>query len=670
MAPHKFFRLTLLCMAAGITLANATNAMNTNSALEPVRSQLRLKQFDKAAGLLKPMADNGNADAERLLANLYLNGLGVPEDHKLAAQWLERAAGQGNTDAMYELASLLADGDAPDHAVIQQWLQRAAQAGHSLAKQAVQQQLDPMRFQPDNALQDASTRRAAFWLAAMHNNVPQLQAFNDPGLVNATDEFGRTALAYAVRHGATQATEWLLQSGATSNQATKQAGKDSANHADSFGVTPLMLAASHGQLATMNLLIKAGANINAQDNVGNTALMYAIGKQQQNCIEMLLTSSNLQLRNAQNWSALDWAIHNNDTALAARLRSMGLESTRKAVAASSTPAIPLQHASNNDLYRNWPDVLIASTRNGTDLFDAVAQSSDNALRGNEAAALLTAVQAGNTKLIDKLLIRGLKPSADANETALSWAVRHNKPDITQQLLNKGIAPDLHGKTETTPLFDAVRLDTPSALPLVDALLKSGAKTDSRDSLGRTALIASAQLQHAALVQRLLQSGANDELVDNTGHTALMYAAMSGSEETVHLLTARNASLDRRDNDGNSALMLAAAAGNTGAVAQLIAAGASTQGNKAGVTALMLAASSGQEAIVKKLLAAGLKPDAQNKHGDTALMFAARAGQVSTLQALLAAGADAKLRNNDRASAKDIAERLAFKEAVTALAQRS
>jgi uncharacterized protein len=659
MALRKFISLAWLCAVAGALHTSEAKAASNNAALEPVRTQLRLKQFEKAAGLLTPIANNGNADAELLLANLYRNGLGLPQDNALAMHWLERAAGHGNADAMYGLATMLADGDAPDHAAIQQWLERAAKAGHALAKQALQKQIDPLRFQPDKALQDAAVRRAAFWLAATHDDVAQLQAFNDARLLDVTDEFGRAALSYATRNRATQAAAWLLQAGAKPEQR------------DSFGVTPLMLAAGYGQAAIIRLLIQSGANSNAQDTAGNTALMYAIGKQQKDCVEALLTTSNLQLRNAQNWSALDWAIHDNNTTLATRLRSMGLESTRKAtVATSAKLVLPLQHASNNDLYRNWPDVLIASTRNGTDLFDALTQSNDNALRGNEATALLTAVQAGNTKLIDKLLTRGVKPNAAASETPLSWAVRHNKSEIALQLLNKGVAADLHGKAESAPLLDATRLEATTALRLVNALLKAGAKTEGRDAQGRTALILAAQLQQPALVERLLQSGANEEQTDNTGHTALIYAAINGNEDTAQLLSTHKTILDRRDNAGNSALMLAAAAGKAGAVSKLIAAGASMQGNKAGVTALMLAAASGQDSIVKMLLNAGLKTNAQSKHGDTALMFAARAGQVTTLRALLAAGADTGLRNNDRASAQDIAERLAFKEVAGALTQRS
>jgi len=397
--------------------------------------------------------------------------------------------------------------------------------------------------------------------------------------------------------------------------------------------------------------------------------MYAIGRQHADGIDALLPVTDIKQRNAQGWSALDWAMRGDDNALVIRLRGMGLVSSRRASMASGKPAVPLQHSNGGDLYGNWPDVLIAGTRDGTELFDAVMQSNSSGLRGNEAALLLVAVQSDNNALIERLLMRGASVNADADETPLSWAVRHGKPGIAQKLLSGGIKPDTHGKSETAPLLDVARTHGPVALELVNALLKAGANPDSRDRQGRTALMIGAQAKEAPLVERLLQSGANSELSDHNNRTALMYAAMNGGEDLVRLLTTRKTAIDKRDNEGNTALMLAVAAGNADAATALIAASASTQGNKSGVTALMLAAAAGQDSVVKKLLSAGMKPDAQDRYGDTALIYAARNGRLTAVHALLAAGVDAGLRNNDHASALDIAERLAFKEVIAALAQR-
>jgi ankyrin repeat protein len=53
--------------------------------------------------------------------------------------------------------------------------------------------------------------------------------------------------------------------------------------------------------------------------------------------------------------------------------------------------------------------------------------------------------------------------------------------------------------------------------------------------------------------------------------------------------------------------------------------------------------------------------AENKVGDAALIGAMRAGQVNTATVLLKAGANTDLRNKDRATARDVANALGYKE---------
>jgi len=246
MAQHSF--KVAFAFALGAIAPSALAANGNVDALEPIQAQLRLKNFNRAAELLEPLAAANNAQAELLLGNLYRQGLGVNIDASQARHWLMRAAEQGDGRAMYELATRLAEEEAPDQLLIQQWLQRAAKAGYGLAIEALRNNLIPQQFQPAS-LSDSSARHAAFWLAASHDDVTHLSAFNDTTLLKATDEFGRTALSYAARNGASHATEWLLQAGADPNQA------------DSFGVTPLMLAAGSGQLAVLNQLVKSAAQV-------------------------------------------------------------------------------------------------------------------------------------------------------------------------------------------------------------------------------------------------------------------------------------------------------------------------------------------------------------------------------------------------------------------------
>ena len=70
--------------------------------------------FDFATALekLAPLAEDGNAQAQLVLALMHHNGWGVAQDYAEAAKWYGLAAEQGNAQAQFELGSLFHDGQA------------------------------------------------------------------------------------------------------------------------------------------------------------------------------------------------------------------------------------------------------------------------------------------------------------------------------------------------------------------------------------------------------------------------------------------------------------------------------------------------------------------------------------------------------------------------------
>lgn len=59
---------------------------------------------------LKPLAEQGNAEAQFNLGSLYYQGLGVAQNYKEAVQWIYKAAEQGHVSAQTTLGSLYAEG--------------------------------------------------------------------------------------------------------------------------------------------------------------------------------------------------------------------------------------------------------------------------------------------------------------------------------------------------------------------------------------------------------------------------------------------------------------------------------------------------------------------------------------------------------------------------------
>ncbi|MBA4423550.1 MAG: hypothetical protein C0390_10730 [Syntrophus sp. (in: bacteria)] len=70
------------------------------------------KPDDAAAAVrdLKPLAEQGNPEAQFNLSSLYYQGVGVPQDYREAVQWMRKAAEQGHLFAQVTLGSLYVEG--------------------------------------------------------------------------------------------------------------------------------------------------------------------------------------------------------------------------------------------------------------------------------------------------------------------------------------------------------------------------------------------------------------------------------------------------------------------------------------------------------------------------------------------------------------------------------
>lgn len=91
----------------------------------------RAGNYSAALQEFKPLAAQGNADAQVNLGFLYARGHGVPQDYKEASNWYRKAAEQGQVDAQFNLGSLYYDGLglAHDFKKAAEWYTKAAELG-------------------------------------------------------------------------------------------------------------------------------------------------------------------------------------------------------------------------------------------------------------------------------------------------------------------------------------------------------------------------------------------------------------------------------------------------------------------------------------------------------------------------------------------------------------
>lgn len=615
----------------------AANAAD-RAGIEQARAAISAKEFVAAARTLDPLAAAGDAQARYLLASLYRAGLGVAADTSKARALLTRAADDGLASAALALAESYASDEARDPAQALRWLERAATLGSAQARKMLTRGALPRGFAVEDVA-DGAARVAALQLAVRADDGRTAALLLDARTADTPSPFGRTLVAEAAANGACSTLGVLLERGAP------------ADRADEFGITPLMLAADSGALACVELLLAAQGNADARDAVGNTALMRAARLQPANValVQRLLDASRDRgARNAQGWSALDWAMTAGDERLIDMLRRSGMPLRGNAAASDESPAAPLRRASRSDLYRGWSDAQLATSRRSDRLLQA--------LRGAHTpldlskVSLQPAIAASSDTLAELLATR----SGDELIENVEWAVRHGTPQTVRLLIGSGVVGQAR-RAGAAPLGVAIRAHRPE---IVSLLLDAGIDVHETDAAGRSLLMLAATSGSPALVDTLLAHLAPVDALDRRGRNALWYAASSGDARSVSALLAARCPVDVADRDGRTALAAAAARGDARIVRLLLEAGAARSATSPNsVSPLILAARSGDSATLVALVKGRLDLDAQDRNGDTALIVAARFGQVDAATELVRAGANRNIRNTDRMSALDVAAAL-------------
>jgi TPR repeat protein len=96
------------------------------------------KRGDYATALRewRPLAEQGIADAQFNLGQLYANGQGVPQDYVRARQWYEKAAVQGEVLAQLNLGVIYGNGKGvpKDHQLALYWFHLSANQGNARAQ--------------------------------------------------------------------------------------------------------------------------------------------------------------------------------------------------------------------------------------------------------------------------------------------------------------------------------------------------------------------------------------------------------------------------------------------------------------------------------------------------------------------------------------------------------
>jgi eukaryotic-like serine/threonine-protein kinase len=111
-------------------------AANTTRQLSELETAMGRKDYGKALGLARPLAEGGNRVAQMALGYMYEKGLGVPQNDEESVYWYKKSAEQGNMDAQYNLAFAYEQGRGIARSNFEafRWYRAAAEQGLPVAQ--------------------------------------------------------------------------------------------------------------------------------------------------------------------------------------------------------------------------------------------------------------------------------------------------------------------------------------------------------------------------------------------------------------------------------------------------------------------------------------------------------------------------------------------------------
>lgn len=373
--------------------------------------------------------------------------------------------------------------------------------------------------------------------------------------VNIRNKSGNTALATAVEHKLINQIKLLVKHNAdihAENSLNKtpyinslseskelfeaMITEDNISLIDSNGNTPLLIAIqNNAPLDKIGYLISLDKNINARNKEGNSALYYAVLKNQKDIGTLLLEKdANIFSSNTLDISPLKLVLTES--------KNEWLLNSKTIAAKDSSGNTVLHYSTDWQLYEG-SEYLI---QKGAKI---------NEKNSNGQTALFNAVKNDDIKLIELFIKNGasINERDSLGSTILHTAVRWNALQSIEKLISLKIDPNvqnIHGKT---PLAEAA---IEGNIATTTLLLSKGADPNIYDSFGRTALVDAIKANHEQIVSILLKNGANPQIQDMNGRTPYHEAAMGENVKIIKLLCKAKGNPLNRDKDGNTPLSIA------------------------------------------------------------------------------------------------------------------
>ncbi len=428
------------------------------------------------------------------------------------------------------------------------------------------------------------------------------------------------------------------------------------NANDDDGNTAILFAAEKGRIDVVNYLIEQGAYIN-YENTGITACHLAANKGHLEVVKLLIEKGALvNAETHEGMNALQFAAMEGHTEVINYLINHGAN-VNASDTEGNTPlslAVEAGHfemvkllirakgdVNAADITGNTPLINLAMVDNPSWEHEKIANylieqgAKVNAMNSEGSSALSLAAQGGSDRLnMVKLLIEAKADVNTVDKAGNTPFMNAGDLSIATYLENHGAAMNVKNKKNMTPLMTAA---SNGHVKIVQYLIKNGFSLNVTDIDGKTPLMLAAEGGHLEMVEWLVKKLRTDPDAnrDDDLDLALMSAVANGHLELAKYLVQAGASLDAIDDSNNTLLILAAYAGHFRVVKWLIEQGADVNAlNVDSFSALIGAASGGHMKVFKLLFATKKYSD---EEVNQALLTAAKNDQLEVVKYLIENG---------------------------------
>ncbi len=303
--------------------------------------------------------------------------------------------------------------------------------------------------------------------------------------INATNDYGVTALYSAVMEKDTKLVEFLLDNGI-----------DLASKIEGQAENAVNAAAWNGDIEMLRLLVERGADVAGVNNNNENALHNAISENNKEMTAYLLDYSlDVNNKNNHGWTVLERAFDIGDDDLSIRLIDMGarpVDAIKHSIEMYDTSVLSREDIWCHDIEGQWDEEELSMV-----IINNWGEDTDNTLF---FALYDDSVDGAVDLAIDRMTAESINFVDDSGRTPLFAAVEGRDTEMARRLLERGANPNIAKPKEyrseyglkaytgdedgNTPLHVAVaRL--PEEREIAEMLMAQGARVDVKNGVGQS-----------------------------------------------------------------------------------------------------------------------------------------------------------------------------------------